>query len=74
MYGAWWGSDTRQEFAADVHTATLIPAASTNVWTVEVGPGERFSYALRREGTDRRFRVDFDLTRPVAAPPAPWGG
>lgn len=57
----------------DAHTAQLIPAASTNVWTVEVVPGERFAYALRREGTDRRFRVEFDLTRTVPAPPAPWG-
>jgi hypothetical protein len=67
------GSATKQEFYADAFTAELIPAASTNVWTVEVVPGERFSYALRREGTDRRFRVDFDLTEPVEAPPAPWG-
>jgi hypothetical protein len=75
-----YGGDTRgpgtsaaQEFYADAHTATLIPAAVTNVWTVEVVPGSRFGYALRREGTDRRFRVEFDLTRPVAPPPAPWG-
>jgi hypothetical protein len=67
------GTAARQEFYADAHTATLIPAAATNVWTMEVIPGERFAYALRREGTDRRFRVDFDLTRPVAPPPAPWG-
>jgi hypothetical protein len=63
----------RQEFRADAHTASLIPAASTNVWTVEVVPQQTFVYALRREGTDRRFRVEFDLTRPVDAPPAPWG-
>ncbi|HEX2187907.1 MAG TPA: hypothetical protein VHG51_03365 [Longimicrobiaceae bacterium] len=67
------GSATRQEFPADAFTASLIPAAAANVWTVEVVPGERFAYALRREGTDRRFRVEFDLTRPVAPPPAPWG-
>jgi hypothetical protein len=66
------GSATRMEFAADEHTATLIPAARTNVWTVELTP-TRFSYQLRREGTERRFRVDFDLTKPVAPPPAPWG-
>ena len=75
-----YGGDTRtagtaamQEFYADAHTASLIPAAATNVWTIEVVPGERFAYALRREGTERRFRVEFDLTRPVPAPPAPWG-
>jgi hypothetical protein len=67
------GSADRQEFYADAHTATLIPAARTNVWTMEIVPSQRFSYALRREGTDRRFRVEFDLSRPVPAPPAPWG-
>ena len=68
------GSATRQEFHADAHTASLIPAASTNVWTIEVEPAAgRFAYALRREGTDRRFRAQFDLARPVAPPPPPWG-
>lgn len=65
------GSSERQEFHADAQTARLIPAAVTNVWTIEVS-GARFSYALRREGTDRRFRIDFDVRRAVAAPPAPW--
>lgn len=67
------GTIVRQEFYADSHTATLIPAARTNVWTIEVIPGDRFAYALRRVGTDRRFRVEFDLTTPVATPPPPWG-
>ena len=67
------GLASRQEFHADAHTASLIPAAATNVWTVEVVPGERFAYALRREGTERRFRVEFDLTRPIPAPPPAWG-
>jgi hypothetical protein len=76
MYGgdtAAPGTAQRQEFPADAHTASLIPAARTNVWTVEVVPGRMYAYALRREGTDRRFRVEFDLTNPVPAPPAPWG-
>ncbi len=67
------GTATTQEFHADAHTATLIPAAATNVWTVEIIPGRMYAYALRREGTDRRFRVEFDLTRPIAPPPPPWG-
>ena len=67
------GTTSRQEFPADAHTARLIPEAATNVWTVEVEPGEEFVYALRREGTDRRFRIAFDLRRPVPPPPAPWG-
>jgi hypothetical protein len=75
-----YGGDTRaagdsiqQEFFADSLTASLIPAARTNVWTLGLEPGRRFVYALRREGSDRRFRAEFDLTRPVPAPPAPWG-
>lgn len=67
------GTITVQEFPADAHTASLIPAAARNVWTVEVIPGRTYTYALRREGTDRRFRVEFDLTRTVPAPPPPWG-
>lgn len=75
-----YGGDTRdsgtgahQEFFADSFTASLIPAARTNVWTIEIVSGERFAYALRREGTERRFRAEFDLSRPIAAPPPPWG-
>lgn len=67
------GTAVRQEFPADAHTASLIPAAKTNVWTVEVQAGRMFAYALRREGTDRRYRLEFDLTKPVTAPPPPWG-
>ena len=64
---------TKLEFPADPHTIGLIPEAKTNIWTIELVPGKQFVYALRREGTDRRFRVEFDLTRKVRVPPAPWG-
>ena len=70
-----YGGDTRGDaggltldFHADPHTAELIPAARTNIWTIGVEPGKTFTYALRREAQGRRFRVEFDLTRPVAAP------
>ena len=66
------GSAERVEFGADAHTVSLIPEAKTNVWTIELVPGRHFVYALRREGTDRRFRIEFDLSREVPAPPAPW--
>ena len=58
------------EFPADSWTAGLIPAAATNVWTMAIDSGRTFTYALRR--ADRRFRVEFDLARPVKAPPPPW--
>ncbi len=67
------GTANEQAFPADTHTRELIPYAANNTWTVVVIPAEVFSYRLRRAGTDRRFRVDFDLATPVAAPPPPWG-
>ncbi|MCU8031718.1 hypothetical protein ACRN9O_15920 [Shewanella oncorhynchi] len=42
----------------------------TNVWHMEITP-TTFSYQLTRENRD--FKVDFDLTQPVALPPKPWG-
>jgi hypothetical protein len=75
-----YGGDTRepgtpgkQEFHADAHTANLLPVAAANIWTVEVIPGRRFAYGLRREQQTRRFRAEFDLGEAISAPPAPWG-
>jgi hypothetical protein len=75
-----YGGDTRdagsavfQDFHADRHTASLIPAAAANVWTLEIVPGDRFVYALRREGSEREFRATFSLRHQVAEPPPPWG-
>jgi hypothetical protein len=70
------GTAERQEFPADQHSRDLfvannIPQSVTNVWAVEVHPGRTYVYELRRP--NRHFRVEFDLTRPVPAPPAPWG-
>ena len=67
------GSTVFQDFYADSATAALIPAARSNVWTIELVPGERFVYALRREGTERRFRATFNLRQPASPPPPPWG-
>jgi hypothetical protein len=67
------GTADKQEFHADSLTASLIAAARTNIWTIELHPGRLFVYALRREGSDRRFRAEFDLTTTVPTPPAPWG-
>lgn len=70
------GSTARQEFPADEHSKQLfrannIPVSVDNVWAVEVHPGATFAYELRRP--NRHFRVEFDLTRAVPAPPASWG-
>ena len=67
------GDDDRTlDFYADSYTAELIPPAAPNIWTLAIEPGQKFTYALRRETTGRRFRVEFDLTKPVPPPPAPW--
>ena len=70
------GTAQRQEFPADQFSKDMfvrgnIPQSVTNVWAMEVVPGQMFAYELRRP--NRFFRVNFDLTRPVAPPPPPWG-
>lgn len=74
------GTFVRQEFPADAHSIAMFTAqnraiSNANVWAIEVGE-RHFAYELRRPPgpAQRYFRVEFDLTRPVAPPPAPWGG
>jgi hypothetical protein len=64
-----------QSFPADQYSKELFVAAGNpqsngNTWQMYVYP-EKFTYRLVREG--REFRVDFDLNKPVALPPTPWG-
>ena len=70
------GTAFRQEFPADAYSKALfvrgeIPQSASNVWALELLPVPVFAYELRRPS--RHFRVEFDLSRPIAAPPAPWG-
>ena len=69
------GTAERQEFPADAFSRDLFERTGRavsvpNVWAIEVDPGRMFAYELRRPG--RHFRVEFDLSRPVPAPPAAW--
>ncbi|MGV8923071.1 MAG: hypothetical protein ACOH1L_06955 [Thermomonas sp.] len=81
MYGgdtADNGSAGRQEFPVDGFSKSMftregMTVSNTNVWAIEIEPGQRFVYELARTDQDRLFRVGFDLTRPIATPPAPWG-
>lgn len=73
------GTATRQDFPVDAESIALFrregrDVSVTNIWAVEVHDG-LFAYELRRPPgpNARHFRVEFDLTRPVAAPPLPWG-
>lgn len=78
MYGghtldAGWAQ--MQSFPADQYSKELfvaqgIPQSVGNTWQMYIYP-EKFTYRLIRQG--REFRVDFDLTKPVEMPKAPWG-
>jgi hypothetical protein len=71
MYGgdtAYAGTAERQEFPVDQESIDQFVAggatvSTTNVWAVEVRPGEAFVYELSRP--NRLLRVEFDLSRPV---------
>lgn len=86
MYGgdtASPGTAREQSFPVDEESKALFrregrEVSLTNVWRVAVDPpgtpGAAFVYRLHREPPNARdFRVAFDLTRPIAPPPAPWG-
>jgi hypothetical protein len=67
------GSEWRQEFPADEYSVGVVPARASQLWYLELRPDDAFSYGLRREATGLRYRVEFDITRPVQEPPPPWG-
>ena len=71
------GTENRQEFPVDAESIDMFAkrnnsGSQTNTWAMEIEPGQRFLYELRRP-SGRLFQVEFDLTTPVPAPPAPWG-
>jgi hypothetical protein len=78
MYGGHTrgaGYNQIQSFPVDQYSKELfakqgLPQSITNTWQVYIYP-DMFSYRLVREG--REFRVDFDLTKPILVPAAPWG-
>jgi hypothetical protein len=78
MYGGHTqgaGYNQIQSFPVDQYSKELfaqqgLPQSITNTWQIYIYP-DMFSYRLVREG--REFRVDFDLTKPIAVPAAPWG-
>lgn len=72
------GSAGRQTFPVDQFSQEMfsregMDVSNTNVWAMEIEPEQNFVYELARTDADRMFRVGFDLTQPVATPPAPWG-
>jgi hypothetical protein len=78
MYGGHTrgaGYNQIQSFPIDQYSKELfakqgLPQSITNTWQIYIYP-DMFSYRLVREG--REFRVDFDVTKPISIPAAPWG-
>lgn len=78
-----YGGDTRSagtaeqqlfpadQYSKEMFTANNMAVSNGNTWLVEVQPGKIYRYGLKREG--REFMVEFDLTKEVTPPPAPWG-
>lgn len=68
-------TQSRAQFPVDTYSISMferegLVESVTNIWAIEITDAQ-FAYELSREG--RYFRVEFDLSEPVEAPPAPWG-
>ena len=70
------------QFSIDMFKREALDVSVTNIWSVEADPvgsdNGQFVYQLNRSTErgapeNRTFRVEFDVTNPVEAPPAPWG-
>ncbi len=64
------GTPERQAFPVDAESVALFNAngagvSTTNVWALEVRPGQEYVYELSRPG--RLLRVVFDTTKPAAS-------
>lgn len=69
------GAKSRQVFPVDQYSIDMferegLDASVVNIWAVEIN-NAIFAYELSRP--NRHFRVEFDVTKTITLPPAPWG-
>ena len=69
------GAKSRQVFPVDQFSIDMflkegLDVSVVNIWAVEIN-NAIFAYEFSRP--NRHFRVEFDVTKPVELPPAPWG-
>jgi hypothetical protein len=72
----WYGGRTQREGTPDqqefVFTERTAPDGSLLGWRIQIHPQDRYVYGTFSVD-DYTWRVDFDLSRTVDLPPAPWG-
>ena len=59
------------QYSKDIFSANNMAVSNGNTWLVAIVPGKSYRYGLSREG--REFQVEFDLSKEISPPPAPWG-
>ena len=69
------GAASRQVFPVDQFSIDMflqegLDVSVVNIWAVEIN-NATYAYDLSRP--NRHFRVEFDVTKPVEIPAAPWG-
>ena len=68
------GLPERQIFRADQHTAQILPLRADNFWFFHFVDGDRtLHYGVHWPTMGHSVRMAFDLSKPIAAPPPPWG-
>jgi hypothetical protein len=67
------GLPERQIFPADAHTGEILPERADNFWFMHFVDPDTFQYGVHWPKHGHSVRLAFDLSRPVARPPQPWG-
>jgi hypothetical protein len=67
------GLATRQIFPADAHTARILPERADNFWFMDLVDAATLQYGVHWPTAGHSIRLEFDLSRPIAEPPRPWG-
>ena len=68
---SWYGAISSD--VIDEYTVEFLDPETESGWRIEIDPGERFTYGTYSQENEWGYRLDFDLTEPIDAPPAPWG-
>jgi len=69
------GTAELQSFPVDEESITVfsengLTTSNTNIWSVGI-TDDIYSYQMER--INRKFRVEFDVTKPIETPPPAWG-